>query len=49
MGGWLNEDNRQFYFDSSKVFTSMKEAIAFGRKNKQISIFDLDTFTEIRL
>jgi fructokinase len=49
VGGWLNEDNLQFYFDSSKVFTSMKEAIEFGRKNGQISIFDLDTFTEIRL
>ena len=49
VGGWLNEENLQFYFDSSKVFTSMKEAIEFGRKNKQISIFDLNTFTEIRL
>jgi fructokinase len=49
VGGWLNEDNQQFYFDSSKVFNSMKEAIEFGRKNKQISIFDLNTFTEIRL
>jgi fructokinase len=49
VGGWLNEDNQQFYFDSSKVFTSMKKAIEFGRKNQQISIFDLETFTEIRL
>lgn len=49
VGGWRNEQNKQFYFDSDKQFTSKEEAIAFGRKHKQIAIFDLQTFREIRL
>ncbi len=51
LGGWLNEDNGKFYFDSVKIFpvTQLKEAIEFGRKNKQISIFDLTNLREIRL
>ena len=44
--GWLNEENGQFYFDSIRIFTNMDEAIRFGRKNKQLAIFDL---THLRL
>jgi fructokinase len=38
IGGWLNEDNGKFYFDSVKIFpvSQQKEAIEFGRANKQI-------------
>jgi fructokinase len=49
VGGWLNRQNRQFYFDSSNVFETKEEAIEFGRKHKQIAIFDLYAFREIRL
>lgn len=49
VGGWLNEENKLFYFDSSKVFENEEEAKKFGRENEQIAIFDLNTFKEIRL
>lgn len=49
VGGWLNKQNEQFYFDSSKVFETKEEAVEFGRKHKQIAIFDLYAFREIRL
>ncbi|MDR1553344.1 MAG: hypothetical protein LBS69_07780 [Prevotellaceae bacterium] len=49
VGGWKNKDNKQFYFDSDKQFPGKEDAIEFGRKQKQIAIFDLQTFREIRL
>lgn len=49
IGGWLNEDDQQYYFDSCKVFENEKEAIEFGKENKQIAIFDLNNLKEIRL
>jgi len=49
VGGWRNTENRKYYFDSSSVFIDKETAIEFGRKNKQIAIFDLDSLTEIRL
>ena len=49
VGGWLNEENKMFYFDSSKTFKILDEAIQFGKNNNQIAIFDLNTFREIRI
>lgn len=51
IGGWLNEDNGKYYFDSVKIFpvTQLNEAIEFGKENEQISIFDLTNLREIRL
>lgn len=51
IGGWLNKGNRKYYFDSVRIFPvdQLKEAIEFGKANKQISIFDLTFAREIRL
>jgi fructokinase len=49
VGGWRNKENQQFYFDSSKVFDNREDAIEFGLQQKQIAIFDLYAFREIRL
>ena len=49
VGGWLNEENKMFYFDSSKTFETLDKAIQFGKDNNQIAIFDLNTFREIRI
>ena len=49
VGGWLNEENGKFYFDSIKVFTDLQKAIEFGRENKQIAIFDLTNLRLIKL
>ncbi|NDV56936.1 hypothetical protein [Bacteroides sp. 519] len=49
VGGWLDAENNLYYYDSSRVFDTENEAIEFGRQNKQLAIFDLNNFREIRL
>ena len=49
VGGWLNEDNSKYYFDSCKVFTDRGKAIEFGKENQQIAIFDIDKLELIKL
>ena len=49
VGGWLNEENNLFYFDSIRIFTNLEEAKQFGRENKQIAIFDLSHLRLIKL
>ena len=49
VGGWFNEADNQFYFDSCRTFENLTEAIEFGRLNGQTAIFDLDNLREIRL
>lgn len=49
VGGWLNEENGEFYFDSIRIFTDPDEAIRFGRENQQIAIFDLGHLRLIKL
>jgi len=49
VGGWLNTENLNYYFDSIKVFKDKNEAISFGRENKQIAIFDITNLEEIVL
>lgn len=39
-GGWLNPDNRQFYFDATIIVNDLETAIELGRANKQLAIFD---------
>jgi fructokinase len=49
IGGWFNEENEQYYFDSVKVFESRDEAIKFGIANQQIAIYDLTNRELIKL
>lgn len=51
IGGWLNVENRLYYFDSLKAFknSELKEAIEFAKQNEQIAIFDLTNLKEIRI
>ena len=49
VGGWLNEETTQFYFDFIKIFTNLEEAKRFGRENKQIAIFDIGQMRLIKL
>ena len=49
VGGWLNEDNGKYYFDSCQIFTDRDEAIKFGIENKQIAIYDIGNNNEIKL
>lgn len=49
VGGWLNEDNGKFYYDSIKIFTNLQNAIEFGKENQQIAIFDITNLKLIKL
>jgi fructokinase len=49
VGGWKNEENEYYYYDSSNVFDNPEDAIRFGIENQQIAIFDLTLQREIRL
>lgn len=49
IGGWLNEENSKYYFDSCKVFSDRNEAIEFGKLNQQIAIFDITNLELIKL
>ena len=51
LGGWLNEDNGKFYFDSVKIFknSELDKAIEFAKEQKQIAIFDLTNLKEIKI
>lgn len=49
VGGWLNEDNNLFYFDSIKIVENEREAIRLGIENEQIAIFDLTNLRLIKL
>lgn len=51
LGGWLNDDNRFFYFDSVKIFknSELNEAIKFAKQNEQLAIFDLTNLKEIKI
>ena len=49
VGGWLNEENKLYYFDSIKVFKDKEKAIQFAKENKQIAIFDLTNLVEIKI
>lgn len=51
IGGWLNDQNKLFYFDSVRIFENraMKQAIEFAKQNKQLAIFDLTNLREIKI
>lgn len=49
VGGWLNEDNGKFYYDSIKIFNNRQKAIEFGNENQQIAIFDITNLKLIKL
>lgn len=48
VGGWKNPEGRMQY-DSVRIFTDLRKAIKWGRKQKQYAIFDLDNGWEIIL
>ena len=51
VGGWFNDKDGKYYFDSNKVFdiNELEQAVEFGIKNEQLAIFDIDNMREIRL
>ena len=43
VGGWFNESDTSYYYDSDKVFEDghYNEAIAFAKENHQLAIYDI--------
>ena len=51
VGGWYNNDDGLYYFDSTRLFPedSLAAAIQFGKENGQQSVFILSSSTDIPL
>jgi hypothetical protein len=51
LGGWKNDQNGKFYFDSVRIFRNdqLEEAKMFGREQIQIAIFDITNFRLIEI
>jgi hypothetical protein len=49
VGGWLDRETGRYYYDATVLVQDRAEALALGRANKQIAIFDLANLEEIRL
>ena len=49
VGGWMDTATGLYYYDATVIIEDRAAAIAFGRLQNQIAIFDLNTMTEIRL
>ena len=51
VGGWYNNEDDLYYFDSTKLFpeNNLKDALQFGKENGQHSVFILSTYTDIPL
>ncbi|NME67743.1 hypothetical protein [Flammeovirga aprica] len=49
IGGWHDPKTFLYYFDSVMYVEDKEEAIRLGRENKQISIFDFETYDDIFL
>lgn len=51
VGGWFNEEDGQFYFDSVRIFpeTDLETALEFGKANGQIAVFRLSDSRVIKL
>lgn len=49
VGGWFNESDGFYYFDSVKIYFNRDEAIRAGRENKQIAIFDIGNLELVKL
>lgn len=49
VGGWLNRNDGLYYFDSSKLFpeNEFRNALQFGRDNRQYAVYILSSGTEI--
>lgn len=48
IGGWKNPDGEMQY-DSVRIFTDLRKAVKWGRKQKQYAIYDLDNNWEVVL
>ena len=48
-GGWLNSENRKYYYDACIIVHDFREALELAKSNEQISFYDLSKGKEIKL
>jgi fructokinase len=48
VGGWQRATG-ELQYDSCRVFADLQEALAFGREQQQLSIYDINTLTQYDL
>ncbi|WP_127846216.1 hypothetical protein [Psychroflexus aestuariivivens] len=51
IGGWLNDENGFYYYDSVKIFknSELEKAIEFAKEHNQLAVFDLTNLNEIKI
>lgn len=49
IGGWLDSETGLYYWDATVIIEDRAAAIAFGKMQNQLAIFDLNNLEEIRL
>jgi predicted metalloprotease len=49
VGTWFNNEDGKIYIDISEVYKSKEDAERVGRERRELAIFDLNTYQEIRL
>ena len=49
VGGWLDKGTGKYYFDANLIVHDKKEAIALGKANGRLAIYNLNTNRTIRL
>jgi len=49
VGGWYNDEDSLYYFDSTRLFPedSLERAIRFGRENGQLSVYVISSSTDV--
>tara|TARA_R110000744_G_scaffold7342_2_gene25275 strand:- start:357 stop:725 length:369 start_codon:yes stop_codon:yes gene_type:complete len=49
LGVWYYDETKKVYFDVVEIIHDKKEAIKKGFERQQLAIFNLDTFTEVKI
>lgn len=49
LGGWVDTTDDKVYLDVSEHFASRAQAVAEGKRNKQLAVFNVESGNELRL
>lgn len=49
IGGWFDTESGKWYWDSIRILTNENEAVEFGREQKQIAIYQIESSRLIKL
>ena len=49
VGGWYENQSKQFYYDCVMIVNDLQTAIELGKANEQLAIFDIEKANVIQL